>query len=137
MTKKLSPEVQKFKAFVQKHPYLIKEVREKKTTWQELFEEWYLLGEDDPKWQAYRIDTTGGHLRREKNKTMSVTEKNEWLQQLLESLKKLDPEQIQTIASQLSKALDIAIEFLKEMKTNEPERFPPPRSHHPFMFRKD
>ena len=133
MTKKLSAEVQKFKAFVQKHPALIKEVRQGNTTWQDLFEEWYLLGEDDPKWEPYRIG--GKPVQREK----SSLEKNEWLVQLLESVKKLDPEQIQTFANQMSKALDVAIEFLNEMKPNEPsgERFPPRRSHHPFMFRKD
>lgn len=139
MTGKLSAEVQKFKAFVQNHPYLIKEVRQKETTWQELFEEWYLLGEDDPKWEAYRKDATPNNTRPEKSKNLNATEKNEWLAQLLESVKKMDPEQVQTFATQLSKALDVAIEFLKELKTNESasDRLSPPRGHHPFMFRKD
>lgn len=140
MTKKLSPKVQQFKSFVQKHPLLIKEVRQNKTTWQELFEEWYLLGEDDPKWLDYRIVQPEKTEKKSRNKKGKVTEKNEFVNQLLESVKKLDPEQIQKLAGQLSQALDIAIEFLNELKTPgsaNTDNTKPALPRNPFAFRKD
>lgn len=140
MTKKLSPKVQQFKSFVQKHPLLIKEVRQNKTTWQELFEEWYLLGEDDPKWLDYRIDQPEKAEKKSRIKKGKVTEKNEFVNQLLESVKKLDPEQIQKLAGQLSQALDIAIKFLNELKTPgsaNTDNTKPALPRNPFAFRKD
>lgn len=53
---KLHPSVQQFKQFVRKHPLLIKEVREERKTWQDLFEEWTILGEDDEVWEKYKKD---------------------------------------------------------------------------------
>ena len=140
MTKNPSPKVKQFKSFVQKHPLLIKEVRQNKTTWQELFEEWYLLGEDDPKWLDYRIDQPEKTEKKSRNKKGKVTEKNEFVNQLLESVKKLDPEQIQKLAGQLSQALDIAIEFLNELKTPgsaNTDNTKPALPRNPFAFRKD
>ena len=52
MAKKKRPSVDKFREFVRDHPYIANEVRNKQATWQELFEEWYLLGEDHPRWQS-------------------------------------------------------------------------------------
>lgn len=51
---KLHPSVEKFKEFVKQNPRIIKEVRDGKTTWQELYEDWYLLGEEDPRWDSLR-----------------------------------------------------------------------------------
>jgi outer membrane protein assembly factor BamD (BamD/ComL family) len=50
--KKLHPSVLKFKEFVKNNPKLIQEVRQEKATWQELYEDWYLLGEDDERWKT-------------------------------------------------------------------------------------
>jgi ferritin-like metal-binding protein YciE len=51
---KLHPSVQQFKQFVMKHPLLVKEVRDGKKTWQDLFEEWTILGEKDKIWEKYQ-----------------------------------------------------------------------------------
>jgi alpha-L-arabinofuranosidase len=49
----LHPSVQQFKQFVKKHPLLIKEVREGKKTWQDFYEEWTILGENDEIWLKF------------------------------------------------------------------------------------
>ncbi|WP_096199229.1 YlbD family protein [Bacillus sp. FJAT-45350] len=51
----LHPSVQQFKQFVKSHPELVKEVRQNRKTWQELFEEWTLLGEEHDMWEQYKI----------------------------------------------------------------------------------
>ena len=52
MAKKKRPSIEQFRAFVKRHPQLRNEVQQKQTTWQGLFEEWYVLGEDHPRWDA-------------------------------------------------------------------------------------
>ena len=37
--------MEEFKAFLKKHPSLVYEVRRGIYTWQEVYEDWYLLGE--------------------------------------------------------------------------------------------
>lgn len=46
--------VESFKKFVKKHPSLIKEVRSGKRNWKELYEEWYILGDQDEVWDVYK-----------------------------------------------------------------------------------
>ncbi len=50
----LHPSVQQFKQFVKKHPLLIKEVRAGKKSWQDFYEEWTILGDDDDIWKKYK-----------------------------------------------------------------------------------
>ncbi|NQD68887.1 hypothetical protein HP456_23565, partial [Bacillus haikouensis] len=54
MGKSLHPKVKEFKEFVRKHPKIVKDVRNGNANWQELFEDWYLLGEEDTRWNPYR-----------------------------------------------------------------------------------
>ena len=45
--------IEEFKEFVRKYPKLKYEVRDGKRTWQSIYEEWTLLG-DDGSWDAYK-----------------------------------------------------------------------------------
>ena len=51
---KVDKRVEEFKDFVRKYPGLKTVVRDGQTTWQSLFEEWYLYGEDDSQWDKYK-----------------------------------------------------------------------------------
>ncbi len=54
MTNKvLHPSIESFKVFVKNHPRVMEEVRSGKLTLQELYEEWFLLGEDDTRWMTF------------------------------------------------------------------------------------
>ncbi|MGL4523119.1 MAG: spore coat protein YlbD [Bacilli bacterium] len=64
------PAVEKFKQFVLKHPKLIAVVQNEQKTWQTLFEEWYLLGENDPYWTKYK-DEEATTVTQTKNETKS------------------------------------------------------------------
>lgn len=70
MTKtKLHPSVEKFKEFVKQNPQIIKEVRAGNTTWQELYEDWYLLGEEDSRWDSYKENKDEAQKPEEKKMT--------------------------------------------------------------------
>ncbi len=96
--KKLHPTVEEFKDFVKQHPLLIREVRKGEHTWQELFEDWYLLGSDDPRWQSYQRD------EKKTDKTSSTGSPN-WLSQIGKALKKIDGKQMETHIQNLNEAI--------------------------------
>ncbi|UOE92960.1 YlbD family protein [Alkalihalobacillus sp. LMS39] len=50
----LHPSVQEFKKFVKEHPLLVKEVKEGRKSWQDVYEEWTLLGPDHEDWASFK-----------------------------------------------------------------------------------
>lgn len=130
--KKLHPTVEEFKDFVKQHPLLIREVRKGEHTWQELFEDWYLLGSDDPRWQSYQRD------EKKTDKTSSTGSPN-WLSQIGKALKKIDGKQMETHIQNLNEAIGaiqgVLAQFQQTQQNNQNnemrERNPP------FSFRKD
>ncbi|MDP4169265.1 MAG: YlbD family protein [Bacillota bacterium] len=136
--KKLHPSVEKFKGFVKTHPAIVQEVRSGKSTWQELYEDWYLLGEEDEKWDAFRAEgvNTNGNSKSDNEK-----EKNDWMSQALGMMKKMDATQMQVYINNLSQALGAIQGLISQFQGSGPVSSPPPKSpegpKHPFMFRKD
>lgn len=63
MGKTLHPKVKEFKEFVRNHPKIVKEVRNGNANWQDLFEDWYLLGEEDSTWDKYKNEQTKKKLK--------------------------------------------------------------------------
>ncbi|VEF48523.1 cytoplasmic protein [Bacillus freudenreichii] len=131
--KKLHPSVEKFKSFIKEHPNLIKLVRNNEYTWQELYEDWYLLGEDDPKWTQYKQGDTiqTGHQKDDEKK---------WVQQLTGLFKKMDANQMQHHINNLSQAIGAIQGVLTQFQGNSQESVPPKQNdapRNPFSFRKD
>ncbi|HAQ08553.1 MAG TPA: hypothetical protein DCR24_13920 [Bacillus bacterium] len=132
MTKKsLHPSVQKFKEFVKNHPELIQEVRKGNSTWQELYEDWYLLGEDDPKWGA------SNNIKPDKDQGQE--KKTDWLGTIMGAVKNMDPEQLQGQINNISQALGAVQGVLSQFQggkgPQQGTRSPGPQN--PFSFRKD
>lgn len=50
----LHPTVKQFKQFVRRHPQLVQKVRSGTKSWQDLYEEWTILGEEDEIWEKYK-----------------------------------------------------------------------------------
>jgi len=128
--KKLHPSIEEFKAFVKKHPNTLEDVRNGKATLQELYEDWYLLGENDSKWQQDSSDTNRS----------GKDSKGDWLTSILGSLKKMDPEQLQHNINHLSQALGavqgVLTQFQQGSNRNKPHS-PNQKPNNPFLFRKD
>lgn len=134
--KKLHPSVQQFKEFVKENPKIIQEVRSGNATWQELFEEWYLLGEDDHRWDEFRKEK-----KEAQDQKTTAQDQKDWMPQILGVLKKMDPSQVQGHISHLSQALGaiqgVISQLQGEGKGNPPKSRESDIPHHPFHFRKD
>lgn len=127
----LHPSIAQFKEFVKKHPRLVKEVRAERKTWQELYEDWYLFGEEDEGWKQYRSEEEG--LKEEQKE-----EKNDFLTRLMQSLKKMDMNEMQHHISNVNSAIANIQQVIQQFQPNKPSGGAGPSApQHPFGFRKD
>lgn len=131
-TKKLHPSIEEFKKFVNKNPQIIDEVRSGKATLQELYEDWYLFGEEDTRWDA-------NHTEKKTEKKADDVQ-GDWLTHFLGTIKKVDPNQIQGQLGQLSKALGAIQNVITQLQggaAGQGRKTSVQKPHHPFQFRKD
>lgn len=139
MVKKLHPSVQKFKEFVKNNPDIIREVRNGNATWQELYEDWYLLGEEDKRWE-----NLGDKASSEtETNTKTESEKADWMSNIVGTFKKMDPNQIQHHINNFSQAIGAIQGVLSSFQAGNTGGSgggsvkPPEGPTHPFSFRKD
>jgi len=133
-TKKLHPSVLEFKEFVKNNPKIIQEVRKGKATWQELYEDWYLLGEEDTRWE-----TIGSETSPEVEKK-STDSKGDWMTNIMGMMKNMDPNQVQHHINNLSQAIGAIQGVLSQFGGSSPGGSPVKPVEgpkHPFSFRKD
>lgn len=132
MGKELHPSIQEFKGFVKKHPKLVQEVRAGRKTWQELYEDWYLLGEEDDQWNQYK----------EQNEKMQETSSNDstsdFITKAFSTIKNVKIENVQEHISNIGTAIStiqsVIHQFQTSKKNNNSDSH---HHHHPFAFRKD
>ncbi|HEY2420017.1 MAG TPA: YlbD family protein [Neobacillus sp.] len=132
--KKLHPSVLKFKEFVKNNPKIIQEVRKGRATWQELYEDWYLLGEEDKRWESIASETSSEAEKK------SSDSKGDWMSNIMGMVKNMDPNQMQHHITNLSQAIGAIQGVLSQFQGSNPGSSPVkpvegPRS--PFSFRKD
>ncbi|WP_413301511.1 YlbD family protein [Bacillus sp. 1P10SD] len=133
--KKLHPSVLQFKEFVKNNPNIIREVRNGKATWQELYEDWYLLGEEDKRWESIGVET-----RSEPEAESNA--KGDWMSNIMGMVKKMDPNQMQNHINNLSQALGAIQGVIAQFQGGNPNASAGPVKtqegpKHPFSFRKD
>jgi hypothetical protein len=133
--KKLHPSVLQFKEFVKNNPKVIKEVRSGKATWQELYEDWYLLGEEDKRWQ----EVSSG---KEAESKTDQDSNGDWLSNIMGMVKKVDPNQMQNHINNLSQALGAIQGVISQFQGGNVNSVSGPLKpqegpKHPFSFRKD
>ncbi|MED4203344.1 YlbD family protein [Neobacillus mesonae] len=132
--KKLHPSVLKFKEFVKNNPTLIQEVRKGNSTWQELYEDWYLLGEDDKRWESIGTES--------KAEPDSSTEssKGDFMSNIVGMFKNMDANQMQSHLNNLSQAVGAIQGLLAQFQGSggggNPVN-PPEGPKNPFSFRQD
>jgi hypothetical protein len=144
--KKLHPSVIKFKEFVKSNPKLIQEVREGRATWQELYEDWYLLGEDDEKWGTIGNEEKGDSKLANGKKDADKSndgKRMEWMSTISGMMKKMDPNQLQYHINNLSQAVGAIQGLLAQFQSVQglPKQQDQQRNTegpgNPFTFRKD
>jgi len=128
MNKNQHPSIEEFKQFVKRHPKLIKEVRDGKKTWKELYQDWYLLGEEDEIWDTYK------ETNERENQGNSIITK------ILSSLKSMDVNEVSQYITNFQEAIAAIQNVIGQFQTRNENQFDPSRrsvNSHPFSFRKD
>ena len=129
MAKKKRPSVDGFREFVKEHPYLVNEVRNKQATWQELFEEWYLLGEDHPRWQADgSVDESKVKSEPQSPPVEKGDQSTELIGSLMSAVKNMDMGQIQQYITNANQAIGAIQGVLSAFQGNKSgDTSPPPK----------
>ena len=97
-----------FKEFVKEKPFLKEKVKNKETTWQELFERYDLYGEDD------EIFKEKDEENKKENKEEENVEKEEGITSLLGLLSGLDMDKISESLNSMKKVLSILSEVTRK-----------------------
>lgn len=130
-SKKTHPSVQQFKDFVRKHPKLILEVRKGNKDWQEVFEDWYLLGENDLMWQQYKEEQSSD------TKDKETTSKVDFMNQLFTAVKKMDMDTVNHHLTNVSSTISTLQGLFDQFGSKGTGQSSSSSSQHPFSFRKD
>ncbi|MFB7302256.1 YlbD family protein [Heyndrickxia sporothermodurans] len=134
--KKLHPTVEKFKEFVKEHPKLISEVKNGSNTLQEFYEDWYLLGEDDPFWEKYR-NNDDGKVETQSDSNEKTESNGKWMKQIGSIIQKVDANQMQYHLNNLSQVIASVQGVLAQFQGEKQSTTPTNEQRNPFAFRKD
>ncbi len=131
----LHPSVQEFKEFVKKHPKIIYEVRNEKKTWQQLYQDWYLLGEADEVWDPYKSEEELQVKEENSEKANSKV-----LSKVMSFFQNINPEQMQGQVNNLQNIASNIQELINIFRGNPNDNNhitteKPPQN--PFLFQKD
>lgn len=96
--------LQEFKTFINKHPKLLEKVRRNGHSWQEYYEKWVLLGEEDPYWQDF------GNSGYDGNKSEQST--NELFNQFTQLVDKVNVPKVQKQIGELNNVITVVDELL-------------------------
>lgn len=98
----MGSKLEEFKKFIRNYPGLRDEVKNGKRTWQEIYEEWVLMGEDVD-WDDYK----------EIKKKSSITslDNQELIQTVINYAKKLNPDDITKTISTVQKVVGLVQSF--------------------------
>ncbi len=120
----LPPSLHDFREFLQKHPRLIKEVREGNRTWNQLYQDWVILGEEHDDWKPFRVS--------EEEKSNDNPDQSDSLSNLMKTIGQINIQDLQKQISQFSGMMGNVQRVLQQFqKPSGPPR--PPQD--PFSFR--
>lgn len=101
----MSQSLDDFKEFIKRHPLLKQEVLSKKKTWQELYEEFVILGEE-------AFDENDSKNTNEKKEIKTKDNSTEDLiKNILGYVKKIDPDQVTKTVTSIQKVIELFSSF--------------------------
>jgi hypothetical protein len=128
-SKKTHPSVQQFKEFVKEHPKLVQEVRKGNKEWQEVFEDWYLLGEKDVVWNQYRDEST---------EEQTEEKKADFMSQMFSAVKNMDMNTVNHHISNMSSTISTIQGLFDQFGLSKSSgQKSSGNKQQPFSFRKD
>lgn len=104
--------VKAFKNFVNKYPELRKELRKSGRPWQEYYEKWVLLGEEDEYWEQFKENEMNQEQRSDDKDESNF----ELLSQLMKVVNNVDINKIQGQVNNLSKTITTVQELIDQFQ---------------------
>jgi predicted translin family RNA/ssDNA-binding protein len=129
-SEQVQTKLNEFKQFVKRHPKLIQEVRKENKGWQEIYEHWILLGEEDKFWANYRDSDS------EKEK-LAENEKNDFLSKMVHAIKNMDSNQMNEQIYKMSQSISSLQGLINQFGGGSKQSGNGNGGSQPFSFRKD
>lgn len=101
--------IDNFKEFVKEHPLLKDEVREKRRSWQSIYEEWVLY-DDEENWNRYKKikeEDTKKPVKEEEK----VTSSDDMIKNIMGYVKKINPDSITKTIGSVQKLIELISSF--------------------------
>ena len=92
-----------FREFINKYPGLKNEVKNGNKTWQNIYEDWVILGENDSKWNIYKLDKISDIGSKKIDELLTTSN----IKNIVEYVKKLNPDTISKTLNTVQKVLQI------------------------------
>ncbi|MCG3420468.1 YlbD family protein [Oceanobacillus sp. GSFE11] len=124
MSNKLHPSVVEFKTFINKHPALIKKIRKSGRSWQEYYEQWALLGEDDPLWDEYKEAETEWEKEEQDEGEGSFEKNKELFSNLIKMTENMDLNKVQKQIDSFNNTISVVQELLGQFKQSDTKSEP-------------
>jgi hypothetical protein len=110
-------DIESFREFVQKHPELIKDVKNNKLPWKKVYQDWIVLGEEHESWNQY--SKTKKMKQTAEKKDSKKTEMT--IGDILGALSTIQISDVQKYLSQFSNVMDGIQEILQQLN-NQSDR---------------
>lgn len=104
----MASRMDEFREFVKAHPLVRDEVKNGTRTWQQIYEDWYIMGDGDETWGKYKVHTSSTPTENKKLEDLLTSEnlKNIW-----GYVKKINPDSISKTLNTIQKVLQITQSF--------------------------
>lgn len=103
----MQSKMDEFREFVRRHPKIRDEVRAGRRTWQNIYEEWVIYGEDDAQWYDYREEPQTGNPVGGNNISLNVDS----IKNIIGYIQKIDPDKLNRTLNSIQKVIQIAQTF--------------------------
>ncbi|WP_439646805.1 spore coat protein YlbD [Oceanobacillus picturae] len=124
LSNKLHPSVVEFKTFINKHPALIKKIRKSGRSWQEYYEQWALLGEEDPLWDEYKEEETEWKKEEQDENEGSFEKNKELFSNLIKMTENMDLNKVQKQIDSFNNTISVIQELLGQFKQSDTKSEP-------------
>lgn len=98
-----------FRDFINRYPLVKQEVLNGKKTWQQIYEDWVLLGENDNIWNPYRNSTSTVNTNNPMR--LDALLKSDNLKNVWTYVKKINPDNVSKTLGTVQKVLQITQSF--------------------------
>lgn len=108
----MASRMDQFREFVNKHPTVRNEVLNGKKSWQQIYEDWVILGEENEIWKPYEIHTTQtNNANKAAPKKLEDLLSSDNLKTIVGYIKKINPDTLSKTLNTIQKVLQITQGF--------------------------